>query len=343
MQSIVLFTALSDMVTIKKAINLHVDKLFTKPLEDLENFLLNLEDIANHIQLEKDNAHENQLLKEKDAIMDKYILYSSSDLEGNVTDISEAFLKLSGYSKEEVMGKNYSIFRGEDYDEEAFKKMWEILSLDKQYKGIVRNITKDGVEYWVEATIEPLHDENSKKIGYKALKKDITATRKIKFLSEHDPLTSIYNRRKIDEELNICKKQVDRYGIKCSIMIADLDKFKEVNDKCGHLVGDKILQDFTKIIKQNIRATDMVARWGGEEFLIIAPNLDVDDAYNLAQKLRKKIKEHKFCKDIKITSSFGISALAKEKNVLKSISEADDALYISKNSGRDMVMVYDKA
>jgi len=342
-QKIVLLTAFSDLTTLKKAINSDIDKLFIKPLTDFADFLAKLEDIANHISIEKDNAYKNQMLKEKDKMVDESVIYSSSDLDGNVIDISKAFLELSGYSKEEVLGRNHNIFRGQDYDKEVFKKMWKALVANQQWKGEIKNLTKDGVEYWIDVKIEPLYDESGKKIGYKSIKKDITAIKKVEFLSEHDPLTGIYNRRKIDEELKKYKNQMDRYDTECSIIITDLDKFKEVNDKYGHTIGDKILQEFSKVLKQNIRTTDIVARWGGEEFMIIAPNLNINAAYNLAEKLRKKIESHIFYNNLKITSSFGISLLKKEKDILESINEADNALYSSKKQGRNMVCKYKKS
>jgi len=338
-QYIILFTAMNDIDTLKRVINLNIDKLILKPLLNLEAFLENLEDIATNISIQNEIKKQNYELKEKNKIIDEYVLSSISDLDGNVVDVSSAFLKISGYKREEVIGKNHNIFRSKIYDKNLFADMWKILSKDLSWKGELKNRAKNGDVYWIKTVIAPLFDESGVKIGYKSIKEDITDRKKIEYLSEHDTLTGLYNRRKIERDLENYKDKIDRYNIECSLILIDLDKFKEVNDKFGHLVGDNILKEFAKIIQKKIRKTDTVARWGGEEFMIIIPHLNIEDTCRLAEKLREEIESYTFEKNIKITASFGLSSLGNYKTINDTVRQADEALYTSKRNGRNLVSI----
>jgi len=158
-------------------------------------------------------------------------------------------------------------------------------------------------------------------------------------LSSTDQLTGISNRFKMNEFLNEHKSNTDRYKTDASIILLDIDLFKEVNDRFGHPTGDAVLVEFANTIKHNIRLTDHVARWGGEEFLIACPNINIVDAEALANKLINKVRKHSFPDGIRITTSAGVSMLSKNHSVKESISNADKALYESKENGRDRVTV----
>lgn len=168
-----------------------------------------------------------------------------------------------------------------------------------------------------------------------ALKKYNT---KLSELSITDKLTQLYNRLKIDIELEKQKEYCNRYNTVFSVILIDLDLFKKVNDNFGHLAGDAVLVDFAKIIRNNIRAVDMAARWGGEEFLIICPNSINDDAVKLAEKLRLTIENHRFKALNNLTASFGVAQYKTPSSINALISNADKALYQAKESGRNRVI-----
>ena len=117
----------------------------------------------------------------------------------------------------------------------------------------------------------------------------------------------------------------------------DIDHFKSVNDTYGHEVGDKTLIDLAKILKQHSRATDIVGRWGGEEFIIILPHTDLSAAIEYADMLRVKIEDFTFEVIDKITASFGVSSFIDEDTSKSIVKRADDALYDAKHSGRNRV------
>ncbi|WP_304545384.1 ABC transporter substrate-binding protein [Sulfurimonas microaerophilic] len=154
-----------------------------------------------------------------------------------------------------------------------------------------------------------------------------------------DKLTQLYNRHKLDEVLSMEKNRIDRYGGSFGIIILDIDYFKLINDTYGHHVGDIVLQELSALLKENSRISDIIGRWGGEEFLIIAPNLEKDDIESFAKNLKDKVSQHLFNKTYKITVSMGISVYQAGEDVEKCLVRADDALYISKNSGRDKITI----
>ena len=156
-------------------------------------------------------------------------------------------------------------------------------------------------------------------------------------LSTTDKLTGLCNRVKTDDLLLKEKANMDRYDIKSSILMVDIDLFKNVNDQHGHLIGDKVLIETSKLFIKNVRETDVVSRWGGEEFLIICPNTDKDDARIVADKLHQVIQTHTYLNHIHLTISIGISSFTAGKTIENTVSQADKALYQAKQKGRNQV------
>jgi len=165
------------------------------------------------------------------------------------------------------------------------------------------------------------------------------SNREITQLSRTDRLTQLVNRIQLDHVLEENLQQALRYAVPFSIILLDLDHFKQVNDVHGHLVGDEVLVSTARILTANTRITDTVGRWGGEEFLIIVPNAGLGDAARLAEKLRSGIETHDFPTVGKLTASFGVTCFAPEDDVVTMISRADMTLYAAKRAGRNRVEV----
>jgi diguanylate cyclase (GGDEF)-like protein len=153
-----------------------------------------------------------------------------------------------------------------------------------------------------------------------------------------DTLTKLYNRRKIDEIMAEKCYDYERYGTSLSIAILDIDDFKEINDTYGHDVGDKVLSELSQILKENSRKSDIIARWGGEEFMFIMQNTEKNDALKTMEKLREVIAKHTFTIVGHITCSIGVCEINKDiSNANKLFSCADKALYKSKHNGKNSV------
>ncbi|MDD2974456.1 MAG: diguanylate cyclase [Aliarcobacter cryaerophilus] len=164
--------------------------------------------------------------------------------------------------------------------------------------------------------------------------------KKLKKLYLTDKLTGLYNRFKIDKELSLQKDNIDRNdSYSCGLILIDIDYFKSINDTLGHLVGDCILKDISKLLKNNLRKTDIIGRWGGEEFLIILPFTSKDIAKKVAENLRVLIEENNFSYKMnrKITISIGVTEFSKSKSVEDTLLLVDNLLYKAKENGRNRV------
>lgn len=281
---------------------------------------------------------QSKKLKEYTSIIDDYVVVSSTDLKGNITYASDAFCKISGYSKNELIGKSHSLIRHPDMEDATFKQMWETIKDQKVWSGEVKNKKKDGGYYWVHAVISPVYDEDGKVKGYTAIRNDISDKKLIEEISQKDKLTQIFNRLKLDDELAMELEKSRRYNIPFSIILLDIDKFKSVNDTYGHQAGDSVLIQMSQILSKNIRKIDILGRWGGEEFMIICPNTTAENCKILAEHLREKIEKFTFDSVSKSTASFGVTQYKQNEDEKKLLKRCDDALYEAKNNGRNRVV-----
>ncbi len=182
---------------------------------------------------------------------------------------------------------------------------------------------------------------SQEKNHYSVIFSDITEQelykKELEKLSLHDALTNAGNRRKFEEKLHEEMARACRYKHPLSLISFDIDHFKEVNDKHGHVVGDEVLREYTHLVASLLRDVDEIFRVGGEEFVIIAPHITKESALTLAEKLRKAIEAHK--RIVPITASFGVTEFKVCENEKSFYKRADDALYAAKKSGRNRVVV----
>lgn len=193
--------------------------------------------------------------------------------------------------------------------------------------------------------------EKNKNVGYVYFIQDISKQKEmidvLNTMANYDSLTQVYNRRRLMEEAEKALLLSNRCLNHISFLMLDIDHFKLVNDRYGHLAGDEVLKMLAAVCKERIRRTDMIGRFGGEEFLIILPDTDSESAFTVASDIKgavaeiETIYEHNI---IKVTISIGIeSVLADDSNtsVDKLINNADIALYKAKNSGRNRICIYE--
>jgi diguanylate cyclase (GGDEF)-like protein/PAS domain S-box-containing protein len=291
-------------------------------------------------KLEREIEKRTKKLNEYLNIVNKYVTISSTDLDGNITEVSEAFCRISGYSREELIGQPHSIVKHTDTDPIVYKELWESITEGKKWDGEVKNRKKNGGEYWVLAHIDPLYSDSGKKIGYTSIRQEITDKKRVEKLSVTDKLTQLYNRVKLEEVFTIEIAKFGRYNSSFSMILIDIDHFKEVNDEYGHNVGDIILKEFANILKISIRVEDVVGRWGGEEFIILSSNYSTDGVMSLAEKIRKNIESYEFTTVGHKTASFGISIVNKEDTQETMIARADRSLYHAKHTGRNKICLH---
>jgi diguanylate cyclase (GGDEF)-like protein/PAS domain S-box-containing protein len=280
-------------------------------------------------------------------LIDRYVITSTTDVHGKIIDASQAFCEISGYNIYELIGKSHSIVRAPDVSQNFYKQMWDQLQKDQIWSGEIKNQKKDGSTYWVHATISPIYDENGSKIGYTAIRQDITDKKIIEEISITDSLTKIYNRRHFDDFIPNLINSAKRKNVLFAFVMFDIDYFKYYNDTYGHKMGDNTLVEIGRISKEILRrADDYCFRLGGEEFGAVFIVDHKDQALEIANSIKEKIEElhieHKKNKVSKyVTASFGlVCKRALEIDSLDQLyQEADKLLYEAKSLGRNKVVL----
>lgn len=281
-------------------------------------------------------------LDEFTSILNKYVITAKTKPDSTIVEVSDAFEEISGYSKKELLGKSISIVKHPEQNTHIMEELKSTISNKQVWIGNIKNRKKDGSEYWVQQTIIPKIDEENNNIeSFLSINVDITAKIELEKMASTDKLTNIYNRRMLDQFLQVEIEIANRHKEELSLIILDIDHFKHVNDNFGHLAGDKILSELSNIISNNLRNSDIFGRYGGEEFLIICPKTNKHNAFILAEKLRIIVKTFEFDKVGYKTVSIGISDFQKNDSIETLFKKADEALYIAKNSGRDKCIVYE--
>jgi len=230
-----------------------------------------------------------------------------------VSIINKVIDSMPKYKKEQIYRKWVSVYEQQGYSKDYVRKIIMIVT------GIV-TIFVTIILYLV----------------INLLKKKKVA-KELHNLATMDKLTSIFNRYKIDMALNEQIEISKRYNRDMSVIFFDIDHFKAVNDVYGHKVGDFVLIELAKVINENIRSSDIFGRWGGEEFLIILPETDIETAYKLAEKLRTVIENHEFKYVPHIHISMGVTQLRSDDTLISLITRVDKLLYKSKRNGRNKV------
>jgi diguanylate cyclase len=161
--------------------------------------------------------------------------------------------------------------------------------------------------------------------------------RTMRHLANTDALTGVANRRQAEEQLLRELRRAERYGRVFSLLMVDLDHFKQLNDRFGHQAGDAVLIDLARRLSALVRASDTIARWGGEEFLLLAPETQLEDARRLAEIVRRHIQDNRFAERFELTASVGVASYRPGDTVPSLVARADAALYLAKRGGRNQV------
>jgi diguanylate cyclase (GGDEF)-like protein/PAS domain S-box-containing protein len=334
---IIFITAKHDNETIVNGFKLGAVDFVSKPFSK-EELLMRIDTHMENLILKAQINEKFKSLAKQLEIIDNYVIYSKTDLDGIITFASQAYTTFSGYEKKFLIGKNHNIVKSCLTPKEVFADLWcAIETRNETWQGEIINRKKSGEIYYIKSKISPDFDQNGKKIGYIGFYEDITDKKTIEKLAQTDHLTKLFNRQKIDEFINIEIDRSRRYQSPLSLIMLDIDFFKIVNDTYGHDVGDTVLKEFSGILVANSRRTDFVGRFGGEEFLIVAPETTLENAFQLGEKLRKAVSDFNFSVVGHKTVSVGVTIFKSEDKPQEFLKRVDEALYLAKNSGRDRV------
>ncbi|EDZ63714.1 diguanylate cyclase with PAS/PAC sensor [Sulfurimonas gotlandica GD1] len=265
-----------------------------------------------------------------------------TDKNGVITFVNDALVAHTGYKPLELIGKKINMFKSGKHDNAFYKEMWEIILSGKTYRGVFINRKKDKNIFYEEETITPIFDSKKNIQNFVATSQDITERiemeNKLQKLATIDSLTGIYNRHKTNEEIEIQLAKAKRYDEEFALVMFDIDHFKDVNDTYGHDAGDDILKEFSDVVLKHIRESDRFGRWGGEEFMLLLPKVDKDEAIRVADKIREFVSRYPFNKLSRITVSVGASIYRENDTKESLLKRTDEALYQAKSSGRNRVI-----
>jgi len=260
-----------------------------------------------------------------DAMSDTLIL---ADAEGRILDANPAALGLLGLDPANLTGRQAS----EVLPPEIAATM-AAGGAAAPFEAAV--LAASGAQVSCSCVVKLLRDELDDPVGFMILMRDIREMKRLERLSETDHLTGLANRHKMEGLLDAEIKRHDRSGEKLSVILFDLDDFKRVNDEHGHEAGDAVLVDMSRIARGALRATDTLARWGGEEFLILCPGSAASGALLLAERLRNAIRGGSYRDGARMTASFGVAAIEEGDTPELLVKRADSAMYESKRRGKD--------
>lgn len=281
----------------------------------------------------------NQLLTSAFNVTDDAVFITNS--KAQIEFVNEAFVRLSGYSRAELLGNTPSLLKSGEHDQNFYNKLWTTILSGETFRATFINKNKSGVKYHQEQTITPIKDSHSGYVThFVSISKDITKRVKeeIAFREEakKDSLTGTLVRKQGERELE--RLFSDNAEIEMlSLAIVDIDHFKTVNDTWGHQVGDEVIQLVAKAMLSSVRGSDSVVRWGGEEFVIIMHQCSLDDALLLMTRCVQKISEDVHPRVGKVTVSAGLAQIKAGEDAQALINRADEALYRAKEAGRDRI------
>lgn len=281
----------------------------------------------------------NNILEQDKKIIDHNLMILKMDVDCIIIESTLAFRNFFNHTSEELTGKTAVDMCDISVVPTFQDDIRKIISNKKTWRGEIQSNDIKGQTYWLDAIITPFIDENGEIINVTAIYHDISDKKRIEELSVTDPLTKLYNRLRFNDvidQLILNHRKTDKM---LSIILIDIDNFKEVNDTFGHQVGDYVLIEIANLLKESVRDTDLVARWGGEEFIILLPEIDIKTSVKVAEKIRKNVESHIF-KDVgTLTCSFGVTQHMNDDTKEKMFSRADIALYKAKNTGKNAVVI----
>ena len=291
-----------------------------------------------------------------------------TDAAGTITWVNPAATTITGYASDELVGKHTRLLKSGAHDPEFYAELWRTVQRGETWSGTMVNRRKDGSLYHEEQTIAPVVDDAGVVSNFIAIKRDVSherrtqdalarahedlaarvteiesLNRKLRDLAIRDPLTGLHNRRYLDDALDHAVARGARSREPLSVVALDLDRFKDVNDNHGHAAGDRVLRHAAEVLRAHVRASDIVGRVGGEEFIVALPGATLTMALGRADQWRAafaggSVEGHAGVA-VRCTVSIGVAEHCRvNETITETLRRADFALYEAKRGGRDRVV-----
>jgi len=298
----------------------HADEKLELKNSALKSNTMQLFDNLSYLQSYKDN-------------IDKNLIVTKTDLEGKITFANENFYKISGYNKEEVIGKTHNIIRHKNNKDALFKDLWMTISDKKSWQGRLQNRAKDGSTYWIDTTISPILNNDDEIVEYIAIRHDITKLMnqqdELTYLLYTDQLTGLKNRNALLKEL----EEEDEFFLS----LINIDRFSQINNLYGEEFGNKVLVEFSLFLasSMNRELNCKLYRLGSDEFVILCQNTNpLDMIDNISTLIRKINEQHMIIEDQEIVLGITVGSSFEENDKL--LSTAGMALNIARRESKSL-------
>ena len=312
-----------------------VDNLASEPIEIRSMF----SDITEH------RLAEEELRKLSRALEFSSSAVIITNLDGEIEYVNPKFSEITGYSKEEAVGRNPSFLQSKDTSPSVRTELWETVSGGGEWRGEMYNRKKDGSFYWARDSISSVKDPKGKITHYIDIQDDVTheykLTEQLSYQATHDALTGLINRREFERRAERLLSTIEPGKPEHAMCFLDLDQFKVINDTCGHLAGDELLRQISRVLESAVRHRDTLGRLGGDEFGVLMEHCTAEQANRVAIALKQSIQDYLFHwkgKSFQLGVSIGLVSITESIFGLSELlSQADAACYIAKDMGRNRI------
>lgn len=272
-----------------------------------------------------------------------------TDPHGSIMAANDAFCTVTGYTRDEVIGRNPRILHSGKHNHAFYTQMWGAIRQSGSWQGEIWNRRKNGGLYPEWLTISTIKDRWGHVLCYLGVSRDITSPKlneeRLKHLAQYDPLTSLPNRRMFNERLKrVLTHRPARKQL--AVLFLDLDHFKDINDQWGHRTGDAFLQAVGARLRGSVRRSDLVARWAGDEFAVLLnPVSGRHGTVRVARKILKLLRKpfSVLGRRTKVSASIGGCMLRGKASAERLMAQADQAMYAVKNEGRGDILFWSPA
>ena len=271
-----------------------------------------------------------------------------TDVNGIIEYVNPKFTAVSGYSREEAIGRNSSILKSDKQPDGYYADLWQTITSGKEWQGEFCNKTRDGRQFWELASIAPIRDESGVITNYVAIKEDITARKiheeQLYYQANFDSLTGLPNRHYFQKHLELQLELINLDNQYLTLMVLDIDNLKYVNDTFGHEFGDNLIKEIAKRLESVCGHSCVVSRFVGDEFTVIPPlTTDADDARQLAERIRDAMNDVFTVKGTEIiaTASIGVVVYPEDGECVESLlKNGEAAMYQAKKEGKNAISFY---
>lgn len=321
---------------------------YKTPVIDKQGQLLGSAGFARDITERKQLDQRLQLAASVFAHTHEGILIT--DIHGKILEVNDAFVRLSGYSRDEAIGQYPSMLKSGRQDPDFYNRMWQSLRQTGYWHGEIWNKRKDGALYAETLTISATRDKHGETVGYVALFSDITSLKEtqqqLELLAYHDALTNLPNRTLLSDRLSQALAHARRRGTLLAVCYLDLDGFKGVNDQYGHEAGDTLLMEVARRLVDSVRADDTVSRLGGDEFALLLCDLaNEGEAHVILSRVLQVVSTPYVINQVPISTisaSIGVTIFPTDDvDPDTLLRHSDQAMYTAKQTGRNRVHVFD--